>query len=136
MTFVRQLTVRGLRGEGLECNDQHSLESRIFAAVRATEGQVLWTTQSTIDAYFGASCGGETANIRDLWGATPASYLRGVRDEYCDAGPHANWTDTITRADLLRALQSDSRTDVGNRVDQVMSVRATKLARRVHHHRR
>ncbi len=73
-----------------------------------------------IDAYFGASCGGETANIRDLWGATPAFYLRGVRDEYCDAGPHAKWTDVISRADLLRALQSDSRTDVGNRLDQVL----------------
>jgi hypothetical protein len=73
-----------------------------------------------IDAYFGASCGGETANIRDLWGVTPAFYLRGVRDEYCDAGPHAKWTDTISRADLLRALRSDSRTDIGNRLDHVV----------------
>lgn len=72
-----------------------------------------------IDAYFGASCGGETANVRDLWGVTPAFYLRGVRDEYCVAGPHAKWTDTISHADLLRALKSDSRTDIGKRLDQV-----------------
>ena len=98
-----------------------SLDSRLSAAVRATEGQVLFDDHDQpIDAYFGASCGGETANIRDLWGVTPASYLRGVRDEYCDAGPHAKWTDTISRADLLRALQTDSRTDVGNRLDQVL----------------
>jgi stage II sporulation protein D len=97
------------------------VDSRISAAVRATEGQVLFDNHDRpIDAYFGASCGGETANIRDLWGATPASYLLGVRDEYCDAGPHAKWTDTINRADLLRALQTDSRTDVGNRLDQVL----------------
>lgn len=97
------------------------LDSRIYAAVRATEGQVLLDNQAQpIDAYFGASCGGETANIRDLWGVTPASYLRGVRDEYCEAGPHARWTDTVSRADLLRALQTDSRTDVGNRLDQVL----------------
>jgi len=97
------------------------LDARISAAVRATEGQVLTDDHSQpIDAYFGASCGGETANIRSLWGATPASYLRGVRDEYCDAGPHAKWTDTISRADLLRALQSDSRTNIGNRLDQVL----------------
>jgi len=95
-------------------------DSRLSAAVRATEGQVLLDDHDQpIDAYFGASCGGETANIRDLWGVTPASYLRGVHDEYCDAGPHAKWTDTISRADLLRALQTDSRTDVGNRLDQV-----------------
>ena len=97
------------------------LDSRIFAAVRATESQVLLDDHAQpIEAYFGASCGGETANIRDLWGVTPALYLRGVRDEYCDAGPHAKWTDTISRTDLLRALQSDSRTDVGNRLDQVL----------------
>jgi len=96
-------------------------DSRLSAAVRATEGQVLIDDSGQpIDAYFGASCGGETANIRDLWGAAPASYLRGVRDEYCDAGPHAKWVDTISRADLLRAMKSDSRTDIGNRLDQVM----------------
>lgn len=98
-----------------------SVDGRIAAAVRATEGQVLLDTRAkTVDAYFSASCGGETANIRDVWGVTPASYLRGVRDEYCDAGPHAKWTDTLSRADLLRALQTDSRTDVGNRLDQVV----------------
>jgi len=98
----------------------HATSSTLRDAVRATEGVVLTDDHGDpIDSYFGASCGGATANIRDLWGVTPASYLRGVRDEYCDAGPHAKWTDTISRADLLRALQSDSRTDVGNRLDQV-----------------
>jgi stage II sporulation protein D len=97
------------------------LDSRISTAVRATEGQILLDNHTQpIDAYFGASCGGKTADIRDLWGVTPAFYLRGVRDEYCDAGPHAKWTDTISRADLLRALQTDSRTNVGNRLDQVL----------------
>ena len=51
---------------------------------------------------------------------TPPEYLRGVRDEYCLSGPHATWTDVITRADLLRALQSDARTNVGARLDQVL----------------
>lgn len=97
------------------------LERRVSDAVRATKGQVLMDDHGEpIDAYFGASCGGETANIRDLWGVTPASYLRGVHDEYCDAGAHAKWTDTISRADLLRALHSDSRTDIGNRLDQIL----------------
>jgi stage II sporulation protein D len=106
------------------------LDSRLSAAVRATEGQVVLDNRGQpIDAYFGASCGGETANIRDLWGVTPTFYLRGVRDEYCDAGPHAKWTDTISRADLLRALQSDSRTDVGNRLDQVRISRRDETGR-------
>jgi stage II sporulation protein D len=95
-------------------------EGPVVDAVRATTGQVLLDDHAqVVDSYFGASCGGETANIGELWGITPPLYLRGVRDEFCDEGPHAKWIDTISHADLLRALQSDSRTDVGSRLDQV-----------------
>lgn len=90
-------------------------------AVRATEGQTLIDDRGQlVDAYFGASCGGETANLGTLWGVTPPAYLRGVRDEYCLSGPHASWSDVIPRADLLRAIQSDVRTNVGTRLDQVL----------------
>jgi SpoIID/LytB domain protein len=96
-------------------------EGSLAAAVRATEGQTLIDDRGQlVDAYFGASCGGETANEGTLWGVTPPAYLRGVRDEYCLSGPHATWNDVITRADLLRALQSDARTNVGARLDQVL----------------
>ncbi|HEY8204017.1 MAG TPA: SpoIID/LytB domain-containing protein [Pyrinomonadaceae bacterium] len=92
----------------------------IVDAVRATKGQVLLDQRSElIDSYFGASCGGKTANVATLWGTSPAKHLEGVRDEFCETGPHAHWIDTIKRADLLRALQSDSRTDVGNRLDHI-----------------
>jgi SpoIID/LytB domain protein len=95
-------------------------DSRISAAVRATEGQVLLDDHDqVVDSYFGASCGGETANLGTLWGKTPPEYLKGVRDEFCTTGPHATWTDVITRADLLRALQSDARTSVGSRLDRL-----------------
>ncbi len=89
-------------------------------AVRATEGRVLLDERGQlIDSYFGASCGGETANVATLWGTAPAVYLKGGRDEFCESGPHAHWTDVISRVDLLRALQTDSRTDIGHRLDQV-----------------
>jgi SpoIID/LytB domain protein len=95
-------------------------EGSLLDAVRATAGQVLLDERGQlVEAYFGASCGGETANVGTLWGVTPPAYLRGVRDEYCLSGPHANWSDTIKRGDLLRALQSDARTNVGDRLDQV-----------------
>jgi SpoIID/LytB domain protein len=95
-------------------------DSRIAAAVRATEGQVLLDDHDqVVDSYFGASCGGETANLGTLWGKSPPEYLKGVRDEFCVTGPHAIWTDVIARADLLRALQSDPRTDIGSRLDRI-----------------
>jgi SpoIID/LytB domain protein len=117
---VRSPTVReGPNVDGALPNGRAS-DTNLVTAVRATEGQVLRDHQGeVVDAYFGASCGGETANIGDLWGITPPEYLRGVRDEYCEDGPHAKWTDTISRADLLRALHSDSRTDVGSHLDNV-----------------
>ena len=100
--------------------DGRASDTNLLAAVRATEGQVMLDDHNQIvESYFGASCGGETANVADLWGVTPPVYLRGVRDEYCVTGPHAKWQDVITRANLLRALQSDARTDVGNRLDQI-----------------
>lgn len=93
----------------------------MIAAVKSTEGQVLIDNRGQLVAsYFGASCGGETANEGTLWGVTPPEYLRGVRDEFCLSGPHAHWTDTISRTDLLRALQSDARTNVGSRLDQIV----------------
>src|SRR5207249_1134552 len=96
-------------------------DARVSDAVRATEGQVLHDERGQlVDSYFSASCGGETANIATLWGANAPAYLRGVRDEYCSSGPHATWTDVITRADLLRALKGDPRTDVGNKLDQIV----------------
>jgi stage II sporulation protein D len=101
-------------------SETRTADPRLIAAIRATAGQVLRDEHGQlVDAYFGASCGGETANIGTLWGTTPPEYLRGVPDEYCEAGPHAKWTDTISRADLLRALQNDARTDVGARLDNV-----------------
>lgn len=102
----------------------------MIAAVRSTEGQILVDDRGqVVEAYFGASCGGETANLEMLWGGTPPEYLRGVRDEYCISGPHAHWDDSISRADLLRALQSDARTNVGNRIDQLTVTKRDETGR-------
>lgn len=99
-------------------------------AVRSTEGQILVDDRGqVVEAYFGASCGGETANLGMLWGGTPPEYLRGVRDEYCVTGPHAHWDNSISRADLLRALQSDARTNVGNRIDQLTVTKRDETGR-------
>ena len=105
-------------------------DTRIAAAVRATEGQVLLDEHDqVVDSYFGASCGGETANLGTLWGKNPPEYLKGVRDEFCVTGPHATWTDVISRADLLRALQSDARTDTGSRLDRIEIIRRDETGR-------
>jgi len=89
----------------------------LATAVRQTSGLVLLDDQhQIIDAYFSASCGGMTANIKTLWGVDGPAYLRGVRDDYCNSGAHYRWTDVIESNQLANALRSDPRTDVGQTI--------------------
>jgi hypothetical protein len=89
-------------------------------AVKTTAGIVLRDEKGQIvDSYFGASCGGATANIGTLWRTNAPPYLQGVRDDFCDSEPHGRWTDTITADRMATALRSDPRTDVGQTVRDV-----------------
>jgi stage II sporulation protein D (peptidoglycan lytic transglycosylase) len=96
----------------------------VVAAVKATAGMVLRDEQGQIvDAYFGASCGGMTANIRTLWGTNAPPYLQGVRDDFCDSEAHSRWTDMIPADRMVKALRSDPRTDVGQTIRDVSVAR-------------
>jgi len=89
-------------------------------AVEETVGEILQDqSRQVVDAYFHAACGGVTANIETLWGAPAPPYLRGVRDDFCATMPHRRWNQTISAADLLRALQSDERANVGAKLDSI-----------------
>ena len=102
----------------------------IADAVEATKGETLHDGDNDLaDAYFSASCGGATANIATLWGGNAPAYLRGVRDEYCTSEPHHAWTDVIPSARLLKALRSDPRTDVGERLMNVAVLRGDASGR-------
>ncbi|MFN2513133.1 MAG: SpoIID/LytB domain-containing protein [Pyrinomonadaceae bacterium] len=100
------------------------LSSVIPQAVKETTGHVLQDKDGHIvDSYFSASCGGATANIGTLWGVKAPSYLIGTRDEFCLTMPHHSWRDVISSADLLRALESDPRTEVGGSLTNVSVTR-------------
>lgn len=100
--------------------NQSSVRPVVLEAVKQTAGQVLLDEKGQlVDAYFSASCGGMTANLQSLWGVTAPPYLQGVSDEYCSTMPHHEWTDVISSTQLLKALRSDPRTDVGPHLDNV-----------------
>ncbi|MFY9609046.1 MAG: SpoIID/LytB domain-containing protein [Blastocatellia bacterium] len=102
-------------------NDGSRTRDQIRRAVDETTGELV-TEQNgdPIDAYFHAACGGATASIESLWKVPAASYLRGVRDDYCAAMPGREWTDEIRAARLVEALTTDTRTDIGRRLDDVV----------------
>jgi stage II sporulation protein D len=101
------------------CQRFEAMEIRpaVAAASDATDGVILRDERGEIaDSYFGASCGGMTANVQTLWGASPAKYLEGVRDDYCETEAHSRWIDTIETDRMLKALRSDPRTNVGETI--------------------
>lgn len=97
--------------------DSDSLEgvsSAVIEAVELTKGEALRDSNNELaDSYFSASCGGATANMATLWGGNAPSYLRGIHDEYCATEAHHSWTDVISHKQMLKALQTDPRTNVG-----------------------
>src|SRR5262245_44036573 len=99
-------------------------------AVEETAGVVMSDPLGNIvDAYFHAACGGMTANIETLWGAPAPSYLRGVRDDFCATMPHRRWTQRIPANQLIKALQSDERTNVGARLVSIAVTRRDATGR-------
>jgi SpoIID/LytB domain protein len=108
-------------------NDAPALFAR---AVNETRGQVLVDQNNElIESYYSASCGGFTADVHDLWGTAPRSYLRANPDQYCRQMPHAEWKDIISGEDLARALAADPRTDVGKRVTDLRVTKRDASAR-------
>ena len=102
----------------------------ISEAVEETKGEVLLDGNNQLaDSYFSASCGGATANLATLWGGSAPPYLRGVRDESCAREPHHSWTDVISQTQLLKALQTDPRTNVGGRLAGVSILRTDATGR-------
>jgi stage II sporulation protein D len=103
---------------------------RLLEAVETTAGQILSDeSNAPADSYFSASCGGATANMATLWGGSAPPYLRGVHDEYCVTEAHKSWTDTIPQTRLLKALQSDPRTNIGDRLHNVSVLRRDTTGR-------
>ena len=109
---------------------QPNISSEGALAVQATRGEVLVGTDNQIaDSYFSASCGGATANLNALWGGSAPPYLKGVEDNYCASEPHADWTDRISQGQLLIAMQSDPRTNVGHRLSGLRILRTDASGR-------
>ena len=106
------------------------VSAAVVAAVDATRGEVLSDSDDQVaDAYFSASCGGATANKGTLWGGSTPPYLKGVSDEYCATEAHRNWSDVISQGQLLKALKTDPRTNLGERLTSVTILRTDASGR-------
>jgi stage II sporulation protein D len=60
-----------------------------------------------ISAFYHSNCGGHTADVRQVWGSD-APYLKGVPCGFCEDGPHATWSLTLSAAEIVSALAQRS----------------------------
>ena len=88
-------------------------------AVGATRGQVVTFRGRPIQALFHAECGGHTASAASVWGGTDAPYLTSVEDWFCTGRAEGNWTFAVEERGLLKALNADPRTRIGDRFRRV-----------------
>lgn len=88
-------------------------------AVRRTSGTVLWYDRGPARVVFHADCGGHTSAAVDVWGGTARPYLVAIADDGPAGKVHAAWRYEAPRAVLQRALNADSRTRIGTRLDGI-----------------
>ncbi|MCL2923268.1 MAG: SpoIID/LytB domain-containing protein [Trichodesmium sp. MAG_R04] len=73
-----------------------------YAAVDATQGQVLTYNGQIILALFHSSSGGHTENVEDVW-SNPLPYLRAVPD-FDQNAPVYEWTKSFSQAELKQRI--------------------------------
>ncbi|TAK18853.1 MAG: SpoIID/LytB domain-containing protein [Acidobacteria bacterium] len=98
-------------------SSRFSADARRAAA--RTAGEVLTYGASPIDALFHADCGGHTTSPEQVWGSTGLPYLRPEPDDV-PALTHRTWSLTLTRFDLIKALDADERTSIGDTLKSVV----------------
>ena len=91
----------------------------VRAAVDETRGEVLWFADGPARALFHADCGGHTSNAAAVWGGLAPAYLSGSKDAGPAQSAHTEWTFDAPAAALLRALNADTRTAVGAKLDRI-----------------
>lgn len=81
-------------------------DSRARRAVNETEGEVLTSGGSIIQAFYHSSCGGRTEASENVWGAS-LPYLMGVDCQYCLTSPTATvWEYRISFKEIEERLRS------------------------------
>jgi stage II sporulation protein D len=88
-------------------------------AARRTAGRLLWYDHAPALALFHADCGGHTSSAAAVWGGTALSYLTDEEDEGPASAVHRAWRYEVSREALREALNRDTRTAVGARLDRV-----------------
>ncbi len=105
-------------------------KSLILQTSEETKHQILQDDRrQPADVYFHAACGGMTTNLEAVWGAPSPSYLHSAKDDYCTTMSHKSWQQNISSKDLIRALQSDERSNIGAQLENIIVTKRDQSGR-------
>ena len=107
---------------------------QVAEAVDATRGQVLMCDGKICDTRFGKCCGGQTNEYQYCWENISVSYLRSVKDPFCntdnkqilkqvlndyDLETHdfLEWTEELTQEEIHNRITAHLKTDLGAILD-------------------
>ena len=83
----------------------------IIKATASTSGLIVVDYGlDLINTTFHSNCGGQTCNSEDVW-ITPVSYLRSVKDSFCQSSPHSNWEKVIQKKDFKTVFSKNQPND-------------------------
>ena len=74
------------------------------AAVKATRGKIVTYRGDPVTTFFFSTSGGITENVENVFGGSPAPYLRSVKDEYDSISPRHRWKFVFTPSSIGRRL--------------------------------
>ena len=80
-------------------------------AIRATKDMILAYNDEIVDAYYHSTCGGQTANVEDVWNTENRPYLRSRSDldksgkAYCGQSGAFRWTETWSMSRLSNIIK-------------------------------
>ena len=97
-------------------------------ALAKTRGTVLFYESVPAEVVFHADCGGHTAAAEDVWGGGGRRYLLARPDS---AAGHVSWEYAIPIAQARAALNKDTRSRVGQRLDSIVIEKRDKSGRAI-----
>lgn len=96
--------------------------SVVARAVEQTRGVILLFEGQPAQALFHADCGGHTSDAEAIWGGQRRKYLVAREDGGPARKAHTRWEYEVTREALTRALNTDPKTRLAGRLEDLRVV--------------
>lgn len=109
-------------------------------ACYATRGIILTYKNRPIDAKYSSTCGGVTADARELWTNKKIPYLTPVIDAksflifkgktFCSASRYSNWTINYSKEELFKILKKNLQKLTGKSENDIGDIKSVVITKR------